>query len=282
VLTLAVAEQAPEAEKKAKLDAAAKAFQSYVDTYPQGENVAEARTAMARALQAAGDTATATQVFAEMIASPASYTDLQLFEAGTNAFNANRREDAAKLFEAGLAKNPFYRDALYNLANTYMALKNADQMRAAAERLVAVDPNYPDNWRLLAAAVQMQGKAIEEQAKAAQKDPKKSTQAAALRKQLAAVNDTILLHFNRYDKATTRVQVNSFRHDGPQHTLSGSIENLGDQPKSYDLKVEFLDAKGNVVATQTTKVEAAPKAKADFRVEANAEGIVAWRYAPLS
>jgi hypothetical protein len=42
---------------------------------------------------------------------------------------------------------------------------------------------------------------------------------------------------------------------------------------------EFLDAKGNVVATQETAIPALqPSAKHEFTVDATGDGIIVWRY----
>ncbi|HEU4563872.1 MAG TPA: hypothetical protein VFS05_04445 [Gemmatimonadaceae bacterium] len=279
-MALVEAEKAPEAEQKAKMNEAAAGFQAYLKEYPNGENVVQARSGLARAAQAAGDTAAVTSLYSEMVADPAKYTDMQLFEGGAAAFNADRKQDAAKLFEAGLEKNPYYRDGLYNLVNTYLALKDP-RMLDAARRLVAVDPNNPENWRLLAAAHQLPAKKIEEEYKTVSKDPKKSARAAQLRAQMKAVNDSVLKYYSEFEKAPARVSFNLFSHDGAKHALGGTIENLTDKPASYTMKVEFLDAKGNVVTTGETKVDAAAKETKPFRVEANGQGIVAFRYAPL-
>lgn len=279
-MALVEAEKAPEAEKKAKMSAAAAGFQTYLKEFPNGENVAQARTGLARAAQSAGDTAAVAGLYSEMLASPAKFTDMQLFEGGAAAFNADRRQDAAKLFEAGLEKNPYYRDGLYNLTNTYLALKDP-RMLEVARRLVAVDPSNPENWRLLAAAHQLPAKKIEEEYKTVSKDPKKSARAAELRAQMKAVNDSVLKYYTQFEKAPARVTFNLFSHDGAKHALGGTIENLTDKPASYTMKVEFLDAKGSVVSTGEAKVDAAAKETKPFRVETSGDGIVAFRYAPL-
>ncbi|MDQ3674942.1 MAG: hypothetical protein M3365_11255 [Gemmatimonadota bacterium] len=281
-LVLALADRAPPADQKARFAEAIAAFKVYIDAYPSGEHAAQARTAMARALQSAGDTAAASALFGEMLASPASYNDLQLFEAGTNAFNAERREEAAKLFQAGLEKNPYYRDALYNLTNTYMALQDGPKMVEAARRLVQVDPSNPDNWRLLAAAHQLPYKKLETELKASARDSKKQARAAAIRKEMQAINDSVLFYFTKYEKAPVRVALSNFQRAEDKGVLTGSVENLGTAPDSYTLKVEFLDASGQVVSTgEATLKKVAPKTKQDFRVEGIGAGIVAFRYAPL-
>jgi tetratricopeptide (TPR) repeat protein len=207
---------------------------------------------------------------------------MQLFELGANCFNANRRPEAAKLIEAGLAQNPYYRDALYNLANTYLAMQDKQHMLPVVQRLVAVDPSYPDNWRLMAAAHQLTAKQIDAELRPIAKDPKQQTRAAALRKQWKVANDSVLKYYNRFHEAPARLTVTAFQHAGLQHSLAGTIENLTDKPATYSLRVEFLDAKGNVVATQNGTVAVGAKATQTFRLEAKGEGIAAYRYAPIA
>jgi tetratricopeptide (TPR) repeat protein len=104
-----------------------------------------------------------------------SMTTLDLFQAGVALFRTKRYSRAAEAFERGLTRNPHYRDALYNLANTYLSLANAiDSTKPAAEQqrleeeignkmgpitanLVAVDPASTAARRLQAAAFQLAG-----------------------------------------------------------------------------------------------------------------------------
>ena len=137
-------------------------------------------------------------------------------------------------------------------------------MLPVARRLTEVDPGNPDNWRLLAAAYQLQNR--------------QATTAAAKK----ASTDSLIRYLERSDKLPVRVAISGFQHQGAKHTLTGSIENLGTAAATYPLKVEFLDKTGAVVATQTTSVgPVAAKAKAEFTVTVEQPGIVAFRYAPL-
>ncbi|MGI9077785.1 MAG: tetratricopeptide repeat protein [Gemmatimonadaceae bacterium] len=249
--------------KAAKMKEAAAQFQAYVDQYPEGPSIANARTGLARALGASGDTAAVASVFVAMLQSPSSYSDIQLFEAGTAAFRAERKQDAAKLFEYGLQQNPYYRDALYNLANTYFATEQYDKMIPVVRKLTEADPNYPDNWRLLAGAYQRL---------AAKADAK--TKKAQL--------DSVVKYYGRFQKATEKVSFVGFVHAGAKHTLTGSVENLTAKPATYNITFEFLDKEGKVVASQVATVSVPAKGKSDFKVEVSQPGIVAFRYKPIS
>ncbi|MBC7791029.1 MAG: hypothetical protein H7Z74_13870 [Anaerolineae bacterium] len=248
--------------KAAKMKEAGAQFKAYIDEYPQGPSISNARTGLARALGASGDTAAVASVFAAMLQNPSNYSDIQLFEAGTSAFRADRKLDAAKLFESGLQQNPYYRDALYNLTNTYLATEQYDKMLPMARRLVDVDPNYPDNWRLLAGAYQRL---------AAKADAK--TKKAQL--------DSVVKYHDRFQKAPLKVTFVGFMHADAKHTLTGEVENLTAKAATHNITFEFLDKEGKVIASQDTPVSVPAKGKVDFRVEVSQPGIVAFRYKPI-
>ena len=264
ILTQNAADAASGAEKETLTKEAVAAYQAYLKEVP---NDANAQSGLARALGAAGDTAAVAGIFAKMLENPASYTDIQLFEAGTNAARAKQDKEAVTLLEAGLQKNPYYRDALFNLANVYFTLENADKMAPVVKRLVEVDPNNPENWRLVAGSYQLK-----------QKGAKAGTAAKK------AYTDSLLQNLQKSERMPVRVSVSEFRHAGAKHVVAGTIENLSDKAMSnVALKIDFLDATGNVVASQTANVaQVGPKSSQSFRVEAEQSGIVAFRYAPLS
>jgi tetratricopeptide (TPR) repeat protein len=251
--------------KKQMLATAAEGFRTYLAENPNDPNAPQAQSALARALGSAGDTAAVASIYSDMLANPAKYTDIQLFEAGTGAFRANRRQESIQLFTSGLEKNPYHRDALFNLANAYFATDQPDQMLEVTRRLVEVDPSNPDNWRLMAGAWQIKSKQV--------KDDKTKR----------ALTDSILKNLAKEKDLPARVTFSTFRHEGAKHTLRGTIENRTDKQVTYSLKVEFLDAQGNVVATKTAEVgPVAPKGRQDFSVEVNQTGVVAYRYAPVT
>ena len=52
--------------------------------------------------------------------------------AGVNAYNDKKYADAAAAFEKLVAAEPYNRDALSNLSNTYLAMKDGAQARPTA------------------------------------------------------------------------------------------------------------------------------------------------------
>ena len=255
--------------KTAKFAAASAYLESFLKEFPDD---AKAQGALARAQIASGNAAAAEKVFGTMIANPANYTDQQLFEAGVNAARAERAADAGALFEQGLKKNTSSRDGLFNYAVTLQKLEKWNESSAILTRLVAVDPENPENYQLWALYYQHQAKLAKD---AAGKKPATSPEAKAY----VAANDSLLKYFKRMQEAPVKVTFNLWSHDGVKHTLAGSVANTTDAGKSYTLKFEFLDAMGAKVGEKDTIVDGvAPKGTKSFRVETDGAGIVAYRY----
>jgi tetratricopeptide (TPR) repeat protein len=267
VLLAAQADAQTGDQQKATAREAAAAYRAFLDAYPSDEQRTSAQAGMARMLAVLGDTAAVATVFSEMLADPSKYTESQLLEAGTSAFNASRFDAAAKLFEAVLQRNPYYRDALFNLSNTYWSQKEWDKMLPVAKRLTQVDPNNQDAWQLLAIAYKGRG------------DIAKAAKNLALER---AMYDTAVKHVERKNALMSRVAFTQFSHDGPKHTLRGTVENASTKPATYTVRFEFLDKDGTPVAAKEVTVgPVEPKKAAPFAVEVNQTGIVAFRYAPF-
>lgn len=258
--------QSGDAQKATAREAVA-AYKTFIETYPNDEQKTSAQAGMGRMLAALGDTAAVAGVFGEMVADPSKYTDSQLLEGGTNAFNAKRFDDAAKLFEAVLQRNPYYRDALFNLANTYWSQEKWDKMVPVARRLAQVDPNNPDAWQLQAIAYKGRG------------DVAKAAKNLALER---AMYDTAVKNVEKKNALASRVTFTQFAHDGAKHTLRGTIENTSAKAATYTVRFEFLDKDGQPVAAKEVTVgPVEAKKSAPFSVEVNQAGIVAFRYAPF-
>lgn len=170
------------------------------------------------------------------------------YDASTSAIY----EQAAKAFDAGLTRNRFFRDALFNLANTYLAMRDYRRMLAPAERLMAVDPLSRTNVRLVAAAFQGL-------------------------KQSDSVFHYLLLSDSLMPAEVT---VSAFQPADQSVSLTGSIMNFH-TTKSPPLKLtfEFVDGAGTVVASQDVSVPALdPSGTQPIQLQAIGSGIVAWRY----
>jgi tetratricopeptide (TPR) repeat protein len=161
-------------------------------------------------------------------------------------------ELAAQAFAAGLRVNPYYRDGLFNLANTYLQLNDSLAILPVTQRLVSVDPMNRTSLRLLAFAHQRVGHI-----------------------------DSTLYYLRMADSTlTTDVAVSDFSPADQNAEVKGIVTNLRSTPsRPFKLVFEFLNAKGEVVATQATDVPVIPpQGSQAFDLKVIGAGIQAWRY----
>ncbi len=223
----------------------------------------DALMGLAQAYDAKGDRDRALAVYDSVLANQEQMTDVDLFSTGNKLFGSDKFKLAVDAFEAGLKKNPFHRDALYNLANTYLAIIDAggqsagDRKQAAetmdevARRLVDIDPKNRDALRILAAAHQMRG-----------------------------MEDSTVAVLARVDRLTYEVNVDISRAIRGGYTVRGRVVNLASRSTSVPtITFEFLDSHGGVVNTQTVAaatIEAGQSKRFSFTQAGGL--IVAWRY----
>lgn len=259
------AKTAPAAQKAALNAEAVKALRAYLAEAPNGAEAPAVQAQLAMVLGATGDSAAVAATYAGMLANPDAYSDIALAQAGVTAERAKRLPDALKLYEASLKKNPNFRDVLYNLASAYYDAKQFDAMGPVVGRLLAVDPNNPDNYLLK--AYFHQGKM-----NATKAGPGKKLH-----------TDSLLAWNTKSKSAPVAVKITNFQRGEAKSTVTGTVENRGAAAKAYALTVEFLDKDGRVVATQRADVgSVAPKSSKPFTVTADGPGVVAYRYQPLS
>lgn len=264
ILVGSQAEAATGADQKRLANEAATTFQTFLKEAPKDDNAPTARASLARMLTLTGDTAAVKQTYAGVLANPSAFGDDEVVTAGVVALRAGRDSDAANLFKVAVQRNPYSRDALYNLS---AAMSNMGQHAALlpyARSLSQLDPNNPDAWLFMARGYQAASK---------------TEKSAAAKKALV---DSVALVFAKYEKMPTVVTVRSFVHNGTDHTLSGAIKNRGTAAASYTLAVDFLDKNGAVVASKTATVgPVAPNAEASFKIEVQGAGISGFRYTAL-
>ncbi|HYK09394.1 MAG TPA: tetratricopeptide repeat protein [Gemmatimonadales bacterium] len=159
---------------------------------------------------------------------------------------------AIQAFRAGLAQNPYYRDALYNLTNTYLVTGQKDSMLSSARRLYAADPMNRKTLQLMAEAFQEQSK-----------------------------SDSALHYITLADSLLPfEVTVGQFQPGDQNAALSGLFTNFHNTPsKPAKVTFEFLDTHGKVIASQTQDVPAIEAGgNSAFQVQAIGANIAAWRY----
>lgn len=261
VLQLTSAETATGEKKDRELASARALLEAYLKDSP-GE--ATATQALGRAMRLSGDTAAVASVFAEMVSNPEKFTADQLFEAASNAAAGARDKDAVTLFTNGLKKNPNHRVALLNLANVLFQMKDGEQMATVTQRLITVDPNNPDTWRMHAGAWQLRQRA---ETNAAKK---------------AAHGDSTIAAIKARDAVNPKVSVFLAGKTGNAFQVQGNLSNESEKAASYVLKFELLDAAGAVVTSKDVAVGPLDAGSSTaFSLKVDGPTIVAYRYAPV-
>jgi tetratricopeptide (TPR) repeat protein len=259
----------------------------------KGLYLTSGRTSYQNALLLSGDTAAFAATYAPMLAAPTSYDYLDLLNSAVAAARANKPADAAKLFEASLAQNPYSRDALFNLGLTYLSMDQNEKVVPVVTRLVALDPANPENYNLAARSFLAQAKAA--------KDAKKLPQ-------VAAFNDSTMQWYGRGNKLPVEVSFTQLNPTDKEMVIGGTVTDRRDKidvaaetaapvkgakkgaapkaaakptfpPTPVTLKFEALDTKGNVVGSQSVTTEAlSPGAKASFNLTIPAVNAAGFRY----
>lgn len=190
---------------------------------------------------------------------PADPTALNpLFDQGVAQFNDKNYQAAAATFSSILDKSPYYRDALFNLANCHLGLKNGPELVKAANRLVAIEPLNDVDYTLLGRGYQ-----------------------------LSSDNAGAIKAVEKREALPVSIQVTGFRIKAESAILSGKV--TGREPKDLAgtalkvpvpaIVVEYLDGTGNAVTTQDVVLPTvAEGATQEFSAEGKGKGIVAWRY----
>lgn len=283
----------------AKSAAAKKAAETYKELLEipgtKGNYLYIGRQQMQAAYLLAGDTAAVIKSYADLLANPSAYEYQDLLNSAVNASRLNRTDDAGKLFEATLAANPYNRDALFNVAVTYLTVEQNEKVGPIVTRLVAVDPGNPDNYNLAARAYLALAKAAEK----AKKAPV-----------AAAYNDTTLTWYNMGNKLPAEVNFREFSPSEKGVVIAGTVVDRRDKtepetasapaarpvkgkaaaapakpvvktypPRPYTLIFSALDKSGAVVGTETVTTEALePGKSARFTVNISGANVVAYKY----
>src|SRR5437660_725380 len=93
-----------------------------------------------------------------------------LFTLGERLVHARLFAPSIKAYTLGLRKNPYHREALYNLATAYVAIRDTANAVATARRLLAVDPLNRAAIRVMAQAWDAAGRRDSAQKYQAQAD----------------------------------------------------------------------------------------------------------------
>jgi Tfp pilus assembly protein PilF len=261
------AEAAPAARRRALAREAVTAYEAYlaereIDDLSRGFGISQ----LANLYALAGDSARIRNAYAAVLANPSAFGERTLLEAGMVATRAGAARDAATLFGAVNAANTYQRDALNNLAASYIATEEFTKVFPLVQRLIQIDPNNPDNYMLNAYAY---AGLIKNATGARQR----------------AYNDSLVKYNDLAERMAVRVTFTEFSRLRAETRLAGRIENRGRSARTFNLQIELLDRNGAVVGTQTATVgPVAAGGRGEFGVvlPTAGESVAGFRYKPLT
>jgi tetratricopeptide (TPR) repeat protein len=244
---------------------AAATFEQYLTWVP---NDIEAKRGLAAAYRGQGQADKAQALEREIVAAGgpaapggapgAGAGTADLMNVGVNLYNDKKYAEAAEAFAKVAQAEPYNRDALFNLSNTYLALKDGAKLLATAQRLYAIEPMNENALKLVGEGYK-QAKQVDEAVKIAEKV-------------LALPVDVKVTEFSAGTSNATLLGTATGRE---AQTAAGKPI----PPAPVTLAVEFLDAKGAVVGSQDVAVPALTAGKSqEIKATAQGGGIAAWRY----
>ena len=247
----AQATAADSAAAQPAFDPAIRAFRAYLETYP---DATEAVTALASLYYQSGRLSESEAAFEAIYPKNRQLAPALAVDAGRGALRANAYVVGTQLLARGLDGAPYDRDALVDLANGYLSLRDSVHLLPAAQRLAAIDPLNRTTLRLLAAGWDLRGRRD-----SAQKY--RDLAEGGLQVEIAIAN---------------------FQRDSSGFTLSGVSSNSANTASPVQrLTFEFLDAAGNVQVRETIEIPPIPpQGSRPIEVRVPGTQLVAWRYRP--
>jgi Flp pilus assembly protein TadD len=227
------------------------AIRSYLEANP---DAADAVTGLASLYYQSGRLSEADAAFEAIYPSGRPLDADVAIEAGRGALRANAFAVGTRLLLRGVEQLPYDRDALVDLANGYMALRDSARLLPVAQRLAAIDPLNRTTLRLLAAGWDLRGR----------------RDSAQKYRDLAEGGLQV------------EVAITNFQRDSSGYSLSGVASNAGSVPAPVQrLTFEFLDAAGNVQVSETIEIPPLPpQGSKSLEIHVPGNALVAWRYRP--
>jgi tetratricopeptide (TPR) repeat protein len=246
-----------------------KAFEQYLQWVP---NDIEAKRGLAGAYRGAGDVTKAQALEQQVVAAGgtagggaaaapgggAGAGSQDLMNIGVNFYNEKKYADAATAFEKVVQAEPYNRDALFNLTNTYLALKDGPKLLATAQKLAELEPMNENVLKLVGEGYKQSNQV--------------NQAVSTAEKVLALPIDVKVTEFAPLASGATLAATATGR---AAQTAAGKPI----PPKPLTLTFEFLNASGGVVGSQDVQVPALQAgATQDIKATGQGQGIAGYRY----
>ncbi len=270
-------------EQTGRKDEALEIYRSLVQHQPAN---ASAKADLATALSNAGNKDEAAKTYEQLFAS-GDLSDTQWFNAGVQMYGSSNYEMAARAFRKSIEKNPYARDALYNLGQALYAQAAAleDQRKAAPDAQKAalnakIEPIYKE---LLDVAGKMREldpnyrPAIMMMAQSQRSLSETATDAAAAK----VWRDKVVATLQSAENVPFEISAVELQPSQGGAVVNGKLTNLKGTPgQNVTLEFTVLGEGGAAVATQTVTValkEAETAVPFTFEVQTD-KAILGWKY----
>ena len=223
----------------------------------------DAKKQLSEAFRAAGMNDSATALEGELVESfsKANFDSLSvqdLLSLGVGMFNASKFPEAANAFDAVVKRNPNSRDGLYNLANSFYAMKEHAKLVDVGSRLHAIDPLNGDVLRLLGMAY---------------KELKQQDLLIKTAEKLVGL--PVVIEVNGFSMGRTSASWSALATGHDPMDVNGKPIKAA----PVTLVIEFLDDKGALISTAEVVVPAMTKGETkNLSAKGAGENISAWRY----
>lgn len=237
-------------------------FGEYMKAAPEDDNILRQLSVSYRGL---GMTDSAEAVEAQILAAlnEMNMDDLdaqELMQVGVGLFQAEKYAEAAEAFRRAVALNALDRDALYNLANTYLALEDGERLLTTTLLLREIEPMNEDVLRL-------QGQAL---------------------RQIGGRDDELITVAETLVGLPVAVEIANVAYTATEGRLTGTITGRAAlapdgrpiPPEPMTLIFEFVNGQGAVIGSRTVSVPALTEGQVqELSVSAPVTREVAgWRY----
>ena len=262
----------------------------------------DAQKSLAIAFRSAGMADSAEAVESAMIARFSvmnldSLDTQDLMSVGVVAFNKNRYGDAEKAFGSAVKRNPYSRDARYNLANTYLAIaaKVSDSAEALRKQAKAKNPSealkaqLADTVKLDAQVAEANTKLVEQASKLLEMEPMNEDDLRLLAQGQRALkqNDAVYKTAERLVALPFSIEATLFQLGKESAKYAGEATGRAAQDAAgkpiktgpMTLMFEFIDVTGAVKDTKEVAIPVLAEGKKQtIQLDAKGAGIAAWRY----